>query len=395
LWFATSRGVVNVNPDKLTPAPIPPPVLIEEMRVDGETVPIRDTKVIIPPGHNQFDFRFTALNFAAGERARFRYRLEGLDREWVDAETRRTAHYGSLPAGEYHFRVISCSNEGVWNDTGAVLAFIVRPHFYQTVWFTILASVGALGGVAFAARRVTTAKYRRRLAKLEQQHAVERDRARIAKDIHDDVGAGLTQITLLTELARREPQQVGAHLERITGSARQLTRAMDEIVWAVDPQHDTLNGLMDYVSAFAEDYLRTAGIRCRMDLPMTLPEAHVDAELRYNLFLALKEALNNIVKHAKAGEAWLRLRIEAKSFTLIVEDNGQGMPAARNGAAGAESNRITSGSGLVNLEKRLSAIGGRCRIHSEPGRGTRVEMTVAITYAASPVMAIGRDENIE
>jgi ligand-binding sensor domain-containing protein/signal transduction histidine kinase len=413
LWFATSRGVVNVNPSEMTPAPIAPPVLIEEMRVGGELVSLRSgtshqngvSKIIIPPGYNQFDFRFTALNFDAGERARFRYRLDGLDTEWVDAETRRTAHYGLLQPGDYRFRVAACNNEGVWNETGASLAFTVKPYFYQTAWFTILVSVGILGGVAFAARRITTAKYRRRLAKLEQQHAVERDRARIAKDIHDDIGAGLTQITLLTELARREPQQVGGHLDRITGSARQLTRAMDEIVWAVDPQHDTLNGLMDYVSAFAEDFLRTAGIRCRMDLPVTLPEAHVDAEMRYNLFLALKEALNNIAKHSKATEAWLRLRIDPKSFTLIVEDNGQGMPAARNGEANngsprngeavAVSDRITSGSGLVNLEKRLSAIGGRCQIHSAAGQGTRVEMTVAITYVASPVVAIGQDEDVD
>src|SRR5262249_41446043 len=158
------------------------------------------------------------------------------------------------------------------------------------------------------------------------QRAVERDRARIAKDIHDDLGAGLTQITLLSELARRDPTaQSEGHLERISDSARKLTRTIDEIVWAVDPQHDTLNGLMDYISAFTEDFLRTAGIRCRMDMPTALPTLHLSAELRYNLFLALKEALNNIVKHARATEVRLGLRLESCGFTLIVEDNGQGI----------------------------------------------------------------------
>ncbi len=144
----------------------------------------------------------------------------------------------------------------------------MQPFFYQTWWFKTFAVTAVLGGISFAVRRAVTRKYRRKLALLQQQHAIERDRARIAKDIHDDIGAGLTQITLLTELAWREPEQVNAHLERISGSARQLTRAMDEIVWAVDPQHDTLDGLMDYVSAFTEDFLRMAGIRCRMDLPV-------------------------------------------------------------------------------------------------------------------------------
>jgi signal transduction histidine kinase len=227
---------------------------------------------------------------------------------------------------------------------------------------------------------------------LEQQHAIERDRARIAKDIHDDIGAGLTQITLLSELARREPEQAVAHLDRISGSARQLTRAMDEIVWAVDPQHDTFNGLMDYISAYAEDFLRVAGIRCRMDLPNELPAIGVEAELRYNLFLALKEVLNNIVKHAHATEVWLRLRIEPKSFTLVVEDDGCGLPTARTGetAAGA-GDRIASGSGLLNLENRLAAIGGRCVVTSAPGGGTRAEMTVNVVTAPSPVVAIGQD----
>ena len=245
LWFTTVRGVVSVNPNKLTASSPPPPVVIEEMRVDGELVPLTGKRIIVPPGRKQFDFRFTALDFDAGDKARFRYRIDDLDADWVDADMRRTAHYGHLPPntylGNYRFRVIACNNEGVWNETGASVTFTVQPFFYQTTWFLVLAGAVILGGVALAVRKIATAKYRRQLARLEQQHAIERDRARIAKDIHDDIGAGLTQITLLTELARREPEQVDAHLERISGSARQLTRAMDEIVWAVDPQHDTLH----------------------------------------------------------------------------------------------------------------------------------------------------------
>ena len=396
LWFTTTRGVVSVNPDALNPTPPPLPVLIEELRVDGETNALRGEKIIVPPGHKQFDFSFTALNFDGGDKTRFRYRIDGVDADWVDAGTRHTAHYGTLLAGDYCFRVIACNNQGKWNKTSAMMAFTVQPHVYQTPWFLIPAAAGVLGGVMFAARKIVTAKYRRKLARLEQQHAIERDRARIAKDIHDDVGAGLTQITLLTELARREPERVGKHLDRIAGSARQLTRAMDEIVWAVDPQHDTLNGLMDYISAYAEDFLRTAGIPCRMDLPVTLPAARVEAESRYNLFLALKEALNNVVKHAQATEVWLRLRIEPKTFTLTVEDNGRGLPVAVAGANGIRADRIAAGSGLANLEKRLAAVAGRCEIHSQPGHGTRVEMTVALHLAAaSPAMAIGGDDDVD
>jgi len=395
-WFTTVRGAVWVNPDELTKRAAPPKVIIEELNVDGEPADLSAQKIIIPPGRKELDFQFTALSFDAGEKARFRYRVDGLDSDWVDADTRRTLQLRNLAPRNYRLHVIACNSEGNWNETGATLAFAVQPFFYQTWTFNILAGALVVGGVSFGVRRAATRKYRRKLALLQQQHAIERDRARIAKDIHDDVGAGLTQITLLTELARREPEQTGANLGRISDSARKLTKAMDEIVWAVDPQHDTFDGLLDYISAYAEDFLRVAGIRCRMDLPAQLPSARVDAELRYNLFLALKETLNNIVKHAKATEVWLRLRLEPKSFTLIIEDNGQGLPGVsgqRELNLGKE--RITSGSGLANLEKRLEAVGGHCKIHSAAGVGTRVEMSVGIQYIASPVVAIGRDDYAE
>jgi len=394
LWFTTVRGVVWVNPDELTAKSSPPRVLVEELTVDGQPVPLRSDKIIVPPGHQQYDFRFTALSFDAGERARFRYQLEGYS-GWLDADTLRTAHFGPLPPRDYRFHVIACNSEGVWNVIGATVKFTVEPYFYETTWFLVLASVSVLGGVAFAVRRAAMLKYRRKLAQMEKQHAIERDRARIAKDIHDDVGAGLTQITLLTELARRNPEQTNANLERITQSARQLTKAMDEIVWAVDPQHDTLAGLMDYISAYTEDYLRVAGLRCRMDMPVDLPATHVSAEARYNLFLALKEVLNNIVKHAQATEVRLRLQLEPNKFTLVVEDDGRGMAEAKNGNGNGNgahaTNRIASGSGLGNLEMRLSAIGGRCEIHSEPGLGTRVTLTVFLKNPTSPVLVIGSD----
>jgi signal transduction histidine kinase len=249
-----------------------------------------------------------------------------------------------------------------------------------------------LGAVAVVVRTIATRKYRLELARLAQQHAIERDRARIAKDIHDDIGAGLTQITLLSELARREPGgHAEAQLDRISDAARDLTRAMDEIVWAVDPQHDTLASLMDYISAYAEDFLRTANIRCRIDLPATLPSMQVDAELRYNLFLALKESLNNVVKHSGASEVWLRLQLHARSFTLIVEDNGRGFKGVNGETSSASAERFYSGSGLLNLKKRLESVGGQCVVQSSAGEGTRVAMEVSMTDAVSPIMVIGGD----
>ncbi|HYG22849.1 MAG TPA: two-component regulator propeller domain-containing protein [Verrucomicrobiae bacterium] len=378
LWFTTVKGVVSVNPGEMKTHSFRAPLRIEELLVDGEPIALNSKAIRIAPGRKRLEFRYTALSFEA---TRFRYRIEGFDKDWVEAGTRRVAQYSGLPAGAYRFRVIASDDRGHWHDAGTMLAFTVQPYFYERRGFIVLAGVAVTGIVAASVRSVAARKYRRKLALLEQQHAVERDRTRIAKDIHDDIGAGLTQITLLSELARREKDHATEHLDRISASARQLTKAMDEIVWAVDPQHDTFTGLLDYISAFAEDFLRVAGIRCRMDLPAALPALRVSAEMRYNLFLALKETLNNIVKHARATEVWLRVRIEEDSFSLIIEDDGRGL----NGSLEPTSirpDRINSGLGLNNLEQRLSSVGGSCRIESNPGQGTRVELRVAVGAAA-------------
>ncbi len=386
LWFVTQQGVLDLDADAFKPNPLPPPVLVEGLKVNDQWLATTGT-VRVAPCPRKLEFQFAALSYAAPSKVRFKYKLDGVDSIWNEA-AQGDAVYAGLPPGRYRLQVTACNNDGVWDRRGARLPFVVLPAWWQTWWFRgaallIFAGIVSAGGRYWANRR-----WQLKLERMEQQQAVERDRTRIARDIHDDLGAGLTQITLLCELGRREPTEATTQLERISDSARQLTRDMDEIVWAVDPQHDTFAGLMDYLSAFTEDYLRVAGIRCRMDLPPGYPVARVDAEMRHNLFLALKEMLNNVVKHAHASEVWLRLRLDRKSFTLIVEDNGQGVQAANGSTANGATSRICSGAGLPNLQKRLAAIGGQCRVHSSPGRGTRVEMTLGLNGAVSPIVAI-------
>jgi signal transduction histidine kinase/ligand-binding sensor domain-containing protein len=387
LWFTTAKGAISVDPAQMNSYSLPPPVVIENLLVDGQSTSLANGKVVVPPGHEQYEFHFAAMDFDAPDQSRFKYRIDGLDKNWVETDTRRIANYGHLPPNHYHFQVIACNCDGSWNHTGASLDFTVEPYFYQTRWFLVLASVLGLSSMVFAVRKFVTRKYRQALASLAQQNAIERDRARIAKDIHDDIGAGLTQITLLSELGRREPDQAGAQLGRISDAARDMTRAMDEIVWAIDPQRDTLASLMDYISAYAEDYLRAAGVRCRMDFPTSLPAMPIDAELRYNLFLALKETLNNIVKHAQATEVRLHLTLDSKGFTLVVQDDGHGFQT--NGKSASSADRHNSGQGLSNLRKRLESVGGQCTMQSSPGTGTRIEMTVGFNGGTSPVVAIG------
>jgi signal transduction histidine kinase len=205
---------------------------------------------------------------------------------------------------------------------------------------------------------------------LERQRAIERERSRIARDIHDELGSHLTRITMLSEPARHElgtPNPGATDVRQIYDIARALTRTMDEIVWAVNPQHDTPEGLANYLEQFALEFLGAAGIRCRLDLPMQLPAWPLTAETRHNLFLALKEALHNVVKHAGATEVRIVLTLDARALTLSVEDNGHGFDPATAGA---------TGNGLENMRRRLEHIGGGCEIGSAPGQGVKIVFIV-------------------
>jgi len=392
LWFATGKGLAIVDPRNVTTNQLPPPVIIEEFRVDDKAVSVdaepgnsKETgaghkTLEIPPGRHRFEFQYTALSFVAPEKVQFKHRLDGLDTDWVPAEGRRSANYNYLPPGNYTFHVTACNNDGVWNEAGVDLGFNVLPYFWQTLWFRLpaggLLAVG-IGGVAwFDTRR----RMRRKLERLERQRALERERGRIAKDIHDDLGASLTRISMLSQTARGEPdnvQQVGTCLDQIYATARELTRALSEIVWAINPQHDRLDSLATYLEKFAQDYLRAGGIRCRLDLPLQVPQWPLTAEVRHNLFLAFKEAVNNVLRHSGATEVRLWLRVEPAAFVWQLEDNGHGFDW--KAADRAESS--ASGNGLPNMRRRLQEIGGQCEIQSAPGQGAKVVFIVPVALS--------------
>jgi len=397
LWFATLKGVVSVQPRGMINDRPVPSVILEEVVVDGKVVAqpppaatvagLRPVRVEVGPGKHYVEFRFTGLSFSAPEQVRFRYRLRELDDLWVQAGTRRSAQYSFLRPGDYHFEVTACNNEGLWNPAVGSVTLRIAPHVWQTWWFMLVSALGVAGGIALVARAVSIRKIRRQIELLEQQQAVERDRARIARDIHDDLGAGLTQITLLTELTRRAPTEaLNSRLNQISETARELTGAMDEIVWAVNPQNDTLDGFAIYLCKFGQEYLSVAGIRCRLDVPVQLPSLALPAEIRHHLFLAIKETLHNIVKHARASEVLLKLTVGHAGLTVVIQDNGRGL--GKSPESSSSEGRIANGNGLPNLEQRLAIIGGRAMLANAPGGGVLVELVAPFHPPASPQMAI-------
>jgi signal transduction histidine kinase len=313
-------------------------------------------------------FEVTALSFGAPENVHFQYQLEGFDFGWIEAGMQHSISYSRLAAGDYTFRVRACNGDGVWNETGAALALSVMPFFWQTWWFRLVSIPLAALIVIFIVRHILIRRIRLRLRALEQETALERERSRIAKDIHDDLGGSLTQIKLLFELAqlkRQQPDKVDALGQEGLVATRRILKSLDEIVWAVNPRNDSLPHLIEYIGQFAVEFLNRANIRCRVDLPSNPPDWDLSPEARHNLFLVVKEALNNIVRHAHAVEVWLRIKVVDEFLHITIEDDGRGFATAPdNGSA----------DGLINIQQRMRDIGGQSRIESQTGTGTRVSL---------------------
>ena len=389
LWFSMRSGLLVVQPNNSWDYTNPPPVLLERVTVDDypvafysghsplQTRNVRDLLDLrapggvlrLPPGQRKVEFEFAALSFASPENVHFRYRLNNFDEKWVEAGTQHHATYPRLPAGEYEFRVRACNNAGVWNETGATLALEVAPFFWQTWWFGGLALTLFTGAVIAVVRYVSFRRLRTRMRQLEQQAALHKERVSIARDMHDEVGAKLTRLSLLSDMAGGQPELPAAvrdEVKEISDTARDSIRSFEEIVWAINPRNDTLADLAHYLCRYAEDFFEGSPVQCTFDLPPEIPPVALPTEVRHAVFLASKEALNNVLKHARAGQVRVQLTLGDGGFEIVIEDDGTGFDR------GALVKRAGKGNGLDNLRERLRNIGGQFECHSQPGHGTRI-----------------------
>lgn len=353
LWFATAKGLVVSDDPTLHWNTVPPPVALEAVFIENEPVPLADP-IRVPPGKQSLRFEFTALSLTAPGKVGFRYRLEGLDQDWSEVTDSRSARYPEVGPGHYRFHVVARNNDGVWNETGASLSLVVVPFWWQTGWFRFglaAAVILALGGL-----------YRLRQ---NRRREIERLRARIASDLHDDVGSSLWSITLLSRMLARqgylrpEDQQDVAEIHRI---AVQTSSSIRDIIWLINPTFDSLQDLLWRMKDVAATMLR--GAECRfshegVDLARKLPQ-----DFRQNLFFLLKEALTNAAKHAQATAVEVQLDEHAGQWRFVIHDNGKGFdPAAQ-----------TAGNGLKNMRFRAAKMRANLDIQSRPDQGTTLTL---------------------
>ncbi|MEO7676264.1 MAG: two-component regulator propeller domain-containing protein [Verrucomicrobiota bacterium] len=370
-WFASVKGAVSFWPTAMKRNHEPPSIFIEAVRRNGESQPLHND-LKLAAGVQVLEFQFSAPEFDAPERVRYRHKLDGENTDWTPASVEASAVYTNVSPGPHQFRVIACNADGVWNEQGAGLALVVAPFFWQTWWFPPVAVAASVALLALIVRWFALRRLQRRIAILEQQHSLEQERGRIARDIHDELGANLTSIGWLADLGRKhisQPEAVTVDLEKIALNARQSLTAMDAIVWALNSQNDSLEHFANYIAHFANEFFKPTSIRCRLDIPADLPAHPMTTEARHHLFLAVKEALNNAARHSSATEIWIAMQLSETSLLISIRDNGCGLPAT-NSQPGQD--------GLANIRERLAALTGNLRVKSTPMSGAELIFLVPL-----------------
>jgi signal transduction histidine kinase/ligand-binding sensor domain-containing protein len=384
LWFPTLNGVAVIDPKHLPENKVPPPVAIETVVADDKPLALPfghleagpdGAQMRIPAGTARLDFRFASLSFTAPEKNRFRYRLEGFDADWSQAGPGQTASYTRPPPGDYHFHVSACNNDGVWNESGAVLALTVLPLFWQTDWFRMLV-VAMTGGLIYWIFRTRLAQVeRRRLVQESFARQVietqEVERQRIAQELHDGVGQILLLVKNHLSLGMKNVEPSSPILEHLGRASSVTSQAIEEVratARALRPVELDCLGLGKALEAMIERIGATTTARYSFELDDV--EESIGREVEIQLYRIAQEAMNNVLKHSKADRVIVELKQEAKDIRLTVQDNGAGFDPALSGRQGAF--------GLPGMAERARLIGGALSVMAAPGKGCRLTVTVPL-----------------
>ena len=367
LWFATPRGLVEVDPAHFPVNTIPPPVVLERLEVDDVPQPLHGAGswLKVSAGRVHFEFDYAGLSFVAPQKVRYRYMLEGFDHAWTDAGTRRAAYYTNIPPGKYTFRVQAANNDGIWNTTGAAFSFELRPHFYQTLWFYALLLV-ALGGAILLVLK-------RRLYVAEREFkAVLGERSRIAREIHDTLAQGYVGVSVQLEvlaamLRQHKMEDAGKQLDQTRDYVRHGLADARQSIWALRTQDASETTLPVRLRRMAE----AAGSE-RLTTRFSLFGAYrpLPAETESELTRVAQEAILNVKKHADASQLWVQLEYGPEMVTLEVRDDGRG--GALDYATGSSVGHF----GLTGMRERAASIGGTLEVSSARGEGTTIRLSV-------------------
>lgn len=365
IWIVSTANLSRLTPRPPAPPAQPPPVYLSRVMVAGEelALPERGLQKVSPfeltASRNNLLIEYVAVSFRGGPRVRYQYKLEGVDREWSPATDQRSVNYASLAPGGYRFLVRAINEDGLTSSLPAQIEFRVLPPIYLRWWFiALVATVLGLGAYAL---------YRYRVARLVE---LERVRTRIATDLHDDVGASLSLVAMLSEVARQQAARGDTKalesLASIAAVARELIDSTSDIVWAVNPRKDRVSELITRMRRFASDALGSRDVLLRFAAPNHDHDFPLGADARREIYFIFKETVNNMARHAGCSEADITLSVDNGWLVLRMHDNGKGFDPAER----------FEGNGLESMRGRARKLGGEIRVVSEPGSGSEITLRV-------------------
>ncbi len=388
LWFPTMGGVVVIDPEAAQVNPLPPPVKIESVRLERNPMDFGDG-LTVAPGRRDVEIAYTGLSFLKPEQVKFKYKLEGLDTDWVDAGTRRVAYFPYLSPGSYTFRVIAANSDGVWNTEGAALRIVVQAPFYRTIWFGALV-VLSIGGIAYVAFRTRVAQLQRR----QEEQAVfsrrliesqENERKRIAAELHDGLGQSLLVIKNRALVGGMSPEDAGMSKEQFEEISLTASQAIDEarrIAYDLRPYHLDRLGLAQSLEAMIERVAASTPIQFTINVPLL--DGVFSKEEEASFYRIVQECVNNILKHSQATEALIAIVREEEFITLTVSDNGKGFVATpvearhagsteKKAAEVSHSHQAHAGGfGLIGMAERVRMLHGIYTLETAPNQGTTI-----------------------
>ncbi|QQS35408.1 MAG: hypothetical protein IPM56_14315 [Ignavibacteriales bacterium] len=357
MFFGGISGINHFYPDSITENQNIPPIVITNVRVFNNPIEGERESIELSYDKNFLTFEFAALDYTNPGANQYSYMLEGLDKEWRFTNSSiRIANYTNLSPGQYTFRVKGSNNDGVWNEEGTMIRIIINPPVWKTWWFLLAAIVIS----ALVIYYISTIRIKNLLA-------IEKLKTKLAADLHDNIGSGLTEISILSELVvndiSADKSNASQKLRSISDTARQLVDNMSDIVWVVNPKRDSLHDLIIRLKDTYSEILRLKGVSFKTSNLEKLSNIKLPMEYRQNLFLIFKEAINNSIKHSQCKNLMLEANVHGDAIEMTLDDDGVGMN---------EINMMV-GNGIKNIESRARSIGGRIKWKTAPGSGTKIK----------------------
>ncbi|MEJ2104483.1 MAG: two-component regulator propeller domain-containing protein [Ignavibacteriaceae bacterium] len=356
MYFGGINGFNYFNPDSIVINSYIPPIVISSINILSEKIKGSPDELMLSYDQNFISFEFAALDFSAPNRNKYSYILDGFQKYWINTEgSKRTATYTNLPPGEYTFKVKGTNSDGVWNDNPKTVSIIINPPFWRTWWFITLTIIL----LAFFIYYLSTIR-------IKNQLEIEKLKLKIASDLHDNIGAGLTEISILSELAERNGGSSNSiimkDLQKISDTARYLVDSMSDIVWVVNPQRDSLHDLIVRLKDSYNEFFSSIGISFQVKNVEESDDIKLPMEYKQNLLLMFKEAINNAIKHSSCKKIILEANFKNEQIEIVLKDDGIGF----------NPDHINYGNGIRNIKERAKKLKGNIFISSESGKGTTI-----------------------